>query len=599
MDAELHTKHGPPYGTWRNYGLGGTAGIRSKLLQSLLLQSRTAESLPSSQSLSRYIQTLSDGFHRRYPMLHTQTQPLAGFPADLLFALLAIGADSCLETKAALFLFESAVAVSNVGLGPRQSDLNLTSASHDMPSTAATPATPDLSGESTWLDETSHVLCVMTLLTSFALQNRSPNAMRAMWSIQGIFADELRRSLSSCDVQEDLSSDHRTAWLEWARRESQRRVRHAAFCALSLVSLTFDFPVAVALRQLNVAMPCLATEWDAPTSGEWLRIRESSRSKPLFLSGIVEALLTSEGDVAPPSSILGNFSILHAVVQMIRTLRQVLPMIAQDIQANIEYVVIVMVLCCRLVDLTTAFIALFVVLTGNIFHRSSLSSLMRAHSSPTYSQSLGVCALAGAAYMELHLTIEQLPSPSQDATGVASWLQNLPLPARSPQILPALRCAAYALNEQVSMGLGVRDCLLDISSDPQGFLCLVRLSIFLTKWLLLMADIVDEQTVTGKQLVPQTKDCANIVPIEEEHQIIRSAGDVVHEATLCIELRTLFDREDLLSIAIGVLEIVNHTFQGSRREHISVVGQAFELYAAMLRMSAENPGHTTDMGEIW
>lgn len=433
-------------------------------------------------------------------MLHTQTTPLAGLPPDLIFALLAIGADSCLETKAALYLFQSAVAVSSVGLGPQQSDLNPTFASQDMPSTAA-PATPDLSGENTWLDETSHALCVMTLLTSFALQNRSPTALRAMWSVQGIFAEKLRQSLSPCDAQEDFVSDHCTAWPEWAMRESQRRVRHAAFCALSLVSLTFDFPVAMELRQLNVALPCSAMEWEAPGSEEWLRIRKSTRSKRLLLSGFVEDLLSSEGDVEPPSSILGDFSVLHAIVQRIRTLRQVLPIIPQDIQANVEYVVTVIVLCPCLFDLTAAFLSLFMVLTGNIFPRSSLSSLMRAHSSPTYSRDLGVCALTGAAYMELHLTIGQFPSPLQDATQVATWLQDFPLPTRSPQLLPALRCAVYALDEQVSMGLVMRDCLLNISADPQGFLCLVRLSIFLTKWLQLMAGNFDEQTVTGKQLV--------------------------------------------------------------------------------------------------
>lgn len=245
------------------------------------------------------------------------------------------------------------------------------------------------------------------------------------------------------------------------------------------------------------------------------------------------------------------------------------------------------------------------VLTGNIFHRSSLFSLTRAHSSPTQSRGLGVYALAGAVYMELHLTIGQLPSPLQDATQVATWLQDLPLPARSPQLLPPLRCAVYALDEQVSMGLGMRDCFFDIGADLQGSLCLVRLSTFLTKWLLLMASIVDEQTVKGKQLVLYLKDYSNIVPPEEEHQIIQSVGDAVHEATLCIELRSLFNREDLRSIAIGVLKIVSHIFQTSRREHIGVVGKAFELYATMLRMSAENSdlqanaGHAIDMGETW
>lgn len=246
------------------------------------------------------------------------------------------------------------MAVSDAGLGPQQSDLDPTFASQDMPTTAAA-ATPDLSGENTWLDGTSHVLCVMTLLTSFALQNRSPTAMRAMWSVQGIFAEKLRQSLSTCDTHEDFTSDHRTSWPEWARRESQRRVRHAAFCALSLVSLTFDFPVAVALRKLNIAMPCSDFEWDAPGSEEWLQIRKGTCSKPLLLSGIVETLLTSEGNSLPSSSILGDFSVLHAIVQRIRTLRQVLPIIPQDIHANIEYVVTVMVLCLRLFDITTPF----------------------------------------------------------------------------------------------------------------------------------------------------------------------------------------------------------------------------------------------------
>lgn len=135
-------------------------------------------------------------------------------------------------------------------------------------------------------------------------------------------------------------------------------------------------------------------------------------------------------------------------------------------------------------------------------HRSSLSLWNTAHSFTTYQEGLGVDALAGLAYMELHLPAGQFPSLSQDATRVATWLQSFPLPARSPQLLPALRCAAYALNEQVSIGLGLRNCPLDVSADPQGLLCLVRLSIFLTKWLLLMTGIVDEQTVTGKQLVP-------------------------------------------------------------------------------------------------
>ncbi|KAH8762546.1 hypothetical protein F5883DRAFT_560689 [Diaporthe sp. PMI_573] len=532
FNAKCDARHATSDGSWRDSSL---ADMRENLVQSLLRHGRNAEPLPSTQSVSRYLHAFLDGFHQRYPVFHTRTTPLTGLPSDLIFALLAIGADSCLETKAAFYLLESVVAISPVGLGQRLNDLNVVFASHD---TSSTGATPSLSGENSWLDETSHRLCIMTLLTAFALQNRSPPAMRVMWSVQGVFAHELRQSLSLCDNQEESASDHRTAWLEWARRESQRRVRHAAFCALILVSLTFDFPVAVAFGQLTVAVPCSDEEWDVPSPEEWLRVRKSTHFDPSSLSRVVEALLTGGGDISAPSSILGDFTILHAILQRIRTLRQVLPTMPQDIQTNIE---------------------------------SGLSSLIRAHSISTYPQDLGVNALAGVAYMELHLNTGQFPSPSQDSAQLATWLQDLPFPAQSPQLFPALRCALYALNEQVSMGLGLRSCPLDIGADHQGFLSTVRLSIFLVKWLQLMAGIVHENPAT-----------------EDEQRFIQSVRDVVQEATRCVELGTHFELEDLLGLSIGVLEILGHVCQRSHREHIDLVGKSFELYANMLRIQGED-----------
>lgn len=103
--------------------------------------------------------------------------------------------------------------------------------------------------------------------------------------------------------------------------------------------------------------------------------------------------------------------------------------------------------------------------------------------------------------MQLHLAMVQLPSNSEDAMQLATWLHGLPLPARSPRLFLALRCAAYILNKQVSNGLGMGHHHSDIGSDPQYFLCAVILSIFLVKWLLLMAGIVHEQTIQGKQLI--------------------------------------------------------------------------------------------------
>lgn len=246
-----HTVYVIPDEPWHDPGLRGTAGLRQQLVQSMLRHGRTIEPLPSAQSLSRYVRAFLDGFHERYPLFHRQTMPLADLPADVAFSLLAVGADSCLESKAAIYLFGSAVAVSPTRLGLRQDDINIMLTTNESPFVATRL---DFSRENAWLDESSHVLCILLLLTVFTLENRSPLAMQAMWSVQGVFAHELRQSLISLPGEpEDDFSDHPMAWSDWARCESRLRVKHAAFCVLNLVSIIFDFPAAVPFAQLRRA----------------------------------------------------------------------------------------------------------------------------------------------------------------------------------------------------------------------------------------------------------------------------------------------------------------------------------------------------------
>lgn len=308
--------------------------MREQLVQSLVRHGLATELLPSEPSLSRYVRAFLGGFHERYPLFHTQTMVLADLPADVAFALLAIGADSCLETKAAIYLFQSAVAVSPTRLGRRQGQENAVFATHETKSAATTQ---NVSGEIAWLDESSHVLCIMLLLTVFGLESHRPPEMQVMWSVQGVLAHELRQSLTSlpADLKDDVP-DHPAAWSEWARSESQRRVKHVAFCVLNLVSMTFDFPAAVPFGQLRVNMPCSAEEWHAPNSEQWLQLRKRTRPKPLLVSSVVESLLAGGGDIAGSPSVLGEFTILHAILQRIQTLSQALPVIPRDISANIE-----------------------------------------------------------------------------------------------------------------------------------------------------------------------------------------------------------------------------------------------------------------------
>lgn len=331
-----HKEHVTLDEQWRDSGLRGTAGLRQQLVQSLLRHGRTTDLLPSAQSLSRYVRAFLDGFHARYPLFHTQTMPLADMPADIAFSLLAVGADSCLESKAAIYLFESAVATSPTLLGYAPCDTTAVFTTQNLNSTASKSV---LSDGNVFLDESSHMLCLMLLLTVFWLENRSSPAMKARWSIQGSFAHELRQSLRvlPSDSQDDIP-DNSTSWSEWARRQTQQRMKHAAFCVLDLVSITYDFPVAVPSTELRVAMPCSTAAWHASSADEWAKAYKNTPSKPILLSGLVESLFTGGGDdvVSSSSSVLGSFTVLHAIWQRTQTLRQAILMVPEGISTQIK-----------------------------------------------------------------------------------------------------------------------------------------------------------------------------------------------------------------------------------------------------------------------
>lgn len=58
------------------------------------------------------------------------------------------------------------------------------------------------------------------------------------------------------------------------------------------------------------------------------------------------------------------------------------------------------------------------------------------------------------------------------------------------------------LGAQVARGLGVDKHSFNVGIDPQSFLYVTRLPIFLIKWLLLLRGSVHDHSATGKQPAP-------------------------------------------------------------------------------------------------
>lgn len=479
--------------SWTDPRLPGTAGIRQHLVKSLMRGGWDREPLPSTKSLDRYTRAFLDDFHQRCPLFHTHTTGLSFLSPDLTFAYLALGADTCLDIKAALYFFNSAVVMSNARHGKWHKFSGQIDAAKVLLCAGTAKATVK---EGMWLDEASHRLCLMLLLTAFALQSRNQAAMEVMWSLQGVFAQRLRESLSNSDVQEGDSP----SWQDWARRESRRRMQHAAFCVLNLVSMTFGFPAPVLFSHLSISLPCSAEEWHASSGEEWLQIRNRTYSEPLLASSVVESVLAGETDASLRSPFHGDHTIFHGILQGIQLLRQILPEMPQDAQTKIQSVSLLALPPPPPFILTPVPGTCSLPLTRNLAPRSGLSSFAGNYFTTHSAKDPGMHALAGLACVQLHLNIGKLTLASQDSTQLAAELYELPWPSQSARISLALRCAVDILDTQLSTGLGTSNSSWCIGTDYQDFLCAVKSLIFLVKWLLLMAATVNEQSITGKQL---------------------------------------------------------------------------------------------------
>ncbi|KAB5566595.1 fungal-specific transcription factor domain-containing protein [Coniochaeta sp. 2T2.1] len=575
---------------------------------------------PSRHTLTRFLEGYISGFHEHLPFLHIPTLAPTELSPELLLAILAVGAQYRFETNRGHALWYAAKAVALEQIRRRHSHevhgLLPTPAAYSPHSTRPSPSSgfrhsfPSAMQERPMTQDThrepyspntpqSRLETIQALLLLFAVGLWGAKAiLHEAFSIQSLLALLVR--------EEGLHAEPNQAmdWETWIRLEASTRTKLIAYCFFNLCSIAYNTPPLLLTSEVNLYLPNPSRLWRAETAWQWQEARQSYPTAEIPLQDAFSRLLNrpSQGPPSPVSS-LGNYVLIHALIQHIYLLKQTsfASLSPFDVHRGLKPE-----------DVEEVSQALRVWTIGFEQHRQ-----LRA--SETGQQMIGVDPFSGGpvafnstallrlAYMRLYTDLN--PSrglETRDHVLIAQSFSQAPVLVRSPRLHRAVVQAIHALSMLVKMGVNYVARTKSLEWSMQHSLCNLECAVVLSKWLITLASIgPNEPPATAEEknflemvrrMLDETEFAVPIDPSlsgpsgghhpqHHHHQQHRSM-DMSGGGTDAIKLRQL---------AAAVIRLWAETFKGTHIfEIIRIMGAGLEGYADMV----EKPRDRTPLGRM-
>ncbi|KAK1703981.1 hypothetical protein BDP67DRAFT_450128, partial [Colletotrichum lupini] len=421
--------------------------------------------LPSRLSLSRYIAGYIDGYNDHHPFMHMPTFCMKYYreSPELVLALLAVGAQLRYETRNASALYRAGRAIILHRLESGELAIQpggLCGISRPSNSLAFPREEAYISTTASRLDTMKAIL----LLATYSTWQEDSYIVRESLEYPGLLARCLRESGLVNDVSH---TDEDLDWYSWARAESDRRAKLAAFCFLNLQTLVFNVPPVILANEIDL-LTC--DEWMAPSAALWLEARCKSPALVRFQEAFVN-LVQPRTEECPVPSPFGNFVMIHAILQRLIVTKQLSldpasPGYALEEVAKFE----------------------------SSLHRwrdqwckAPESVLDVRHTKGSLSWT--ATSLLGLAHVRLHFASRR---PQEVCSGnpktIAGNAWDARPPERGPQLVYALLHAVHALNIPVQLGIDYLASCQAFFWSLQHCFCSFEAAVFLSKWLYMLAE---------------------------------------------------------------------------------------------------------------
>ncbi|CAL5871799.1 uncharacterized protein PFLUO_LOCUS6052 [Penicillium psychrofluorescens] len=537
---------------------------------------------PSRHALSRFFAGYINGLNEHLPFVHVPTLSIAKCSPELTLALAAAGSHYRFENSRGIDLFYGAKAILLERLRRRDSkqvpypSWNYFSPPSAVPnsrgssliSNAASspfqqhhqqmsnpPVIPSIYMPD---DSDAHMEVIRTflLLTVFASWERHPELLREILSLQSTLARLVREH----GLSEPTPTPDPITWEEWSRREGNRRTKLIVYCFFNLHSIMYNIPPLILNGELKLNMPCSHDLWKANNAAQWRRAhRYRLGSDVPFQEAFARLFMKSATSVpSAPISPLGNYILIHAIIQQIFFARQ-LCLSAPTMQGT----------SLRQEDLNALDSSLGA--WKALWKRTPESSIDPQN--PAGPIAFTSTALLGLAYIRLHVDLGPCRHLStQDPMQIASALSSSPPIARSPRLIMALLHSAHALSIPVRLGIDFVARTHSFFWSIQHSLCSLECAFLLSRWLLAIPATQPEQRLS-----------------EHERKLLSWIKSMMDETDMAVEPPGAPDPEFVANpykvrqLSVAIVRVWARTFKGNTSWAIvDLVGSSLDAYADLL-----------------
>jgi hypothetical protein len=293
------------------------------LLESLPFPTINFE-IPSRHTLTRYITAFFGGFHSHFPFIHVPTYKPSCSPVELTLAMCAAGAQYCFERRSAERLFRVAKAIVFDRLRQEQSlfgPQTLAFMTSESPRSPENASASRRSGPWSPLDLAKTVL----ILVGFATWERK-DLLQEAFVLRGLLVQILRDIGMREEQPSSSGSTSRSAmWDQWVQRESSRRTKLVAFCYINVHTIAYDTYPLLWSSELHLRLPCCTSNWEATSAAQWAASQRDGKEDQMLFQQALSILLqgtTGADSVVPIPSPIGNYILLHALLQRIHVVRE-------------------------------------------------------------------------------------------------------------------------------------------------------------------------------------------------------------------------------------------------------------------------------------
>lgn len=451
-----------------------------------------------------------------------------------------------------------------------------------------------------------------------------------LWGAKAILQDALslqsQLALLIRDEGLALETSQTNDWEVWVRLEGGVRTKLIAYCYFNLCSIAYNSPPVLVTSEMNMPLPSPSRLWRAENAWQWREARQSIPHMDISVQDALTRLLSRpNGGTLNTLSTLGNYVMIHALIQHIYLLKQTSVALMQNSFGSTSAYDINSSL--REQDVEQVSQALRTWQMGFEEHRLRITQSaqqMGSENVPGGPVAFDATALSRLAHIRLHTDLVPARAlESRDPYTAANIFNNMPLLPRGQRLNKAILQAVHALSMLVKAGINYiartkslewsmqhsREQSSSLSApgdddqDEQDSglgleppltstpaVCNLECAVLLAKWLMTLASMSPTQTLTTeektilssiKTIVDETE---YAVPIDPS--LAAASASTEPPATQQQPLRndaSLKDSAKLRQLASAVLRIWAKTFKGDHVfELVKTMGHGLEIYSNIL-----------------